>query len=105
MSDNDSGATWKAEKDRLMNLTDEEKNKRLEDKGAVQLKDIPTWKDTKPKEEKPDIPEDFQIKSPDLDLADKVSVFKGDITKLGIDCIVNAANESLLGMYSTVDSG
>jgi len=30
-------------------------------------------------------------------LNDKVSIFKGDITKLEIDVIVNAANEKLLG--------
>jgi hypothetical protein len=32
-----------------------------------------------------------------VDLADKVSFYVGDITKLEIDSIVNAANNSLMG--------
>ena len=34
---------------------------------------------------------------PDSDINSKVSLWQGDITQLEIDCIVNAANSSLLG--------
>ncbi|KAI0368809.1 A1pp-domain-containing protein [Pilatotrama ljubarskyi] len=36
-------------------------------------------------------------------LLDRVSLYQGDITKLDVDCIVNAANRSLLGVALLVD--
>jgi O-acetyl-ADP-ribose deacetylase len=40
---------------------------------------------------------DVEKYTPDDTLNTKVSMWKGDITCLEIDCIVNAANTSLLG--------
>ena len=68
----------------LVSLQDEYLQEELQIKGVVRLSDIPTIK------------EKYSVKVP---FAEKISLWQGDITRLKIGAIVNAANSQMLGCF------
>lgn len=76
----------------VLALQDEYLKQRSIEKGIVSLKDIPTIAD----------------QGSSHDFADKLSIWQGDITRLSVDAIVNAANSQMLGcfipMHSCIDN-
>ncbi|KAG8443882.1 hypothetical protein GDO86_009179 [Hymenochirus boettgeri] len=78
---------WKEEKVRLLTMTREERRKEYRD--YISLEKIPSlMEELKSKaSNKEENSEDLQIKN---SLCEKVSLYKGDITQLEVDAIVNA---------------
>ncbi|MGN0167406.1 MAG: protein-ADP-ribose hydrolase [Acetatifactor sp.] len=68
----------------LLRLQDEYLQEELSEKGIVALTDIPTLK------------EQYVSSAP---FAEKISLWQGDITRLKVGAIVNAANSQLLGCF------
>ena len=68
----------------LVSLQDDYLQEELRVKGVVRLSDLPTIK------------EKYNAKAP---FAEKISLWQGDITRLKIGAIVNAANSKMLGCF------
>ena len=71
-------------KEDVLRVQDEFLAEEAREKGIVTLKDIPSVKEA------------YGSSHP---FADKMSIWQGDITRLSVDAIVNAANSQMLGCF------
>ncbi|XP_077907515.1 ADP-ribose glycohydrolase MACROD2 isoform X9 [Ictidomys tridecemlineatus] len=84
---------WREEKERLLKMTLEERRKEYI-RDYVPLNTIPSWREEmkgKNQNDEENTQETLQMKK---SLSEKVSLYRGDITLLEIDAIVNAGRPS-----------
>nr|XP_046258649.1 ADP-ribose glycohydrolase MACROD2 isoform X5 [Scatophagus argus] len=79
---------WKTEKERLLRLDREDRRKEYRRQDFVSLDKIPSWREENRSNEK----EEGKELTGGGGLSDKVSLYKGDITLLEVDAIVNAVD-------------
>uniref|UniRef100_A0A3Q3IWW5 Macro domain-containing protein n=1 Tax=Monopterus albus TaxID=43700 RepID=A0A3Q3IWW5_MONAL len=79
---------WKTEKDRLLRLSSEERRMEYRRQDYIFVNKIPTWRDESRSNDK----EEGEHMPTGEGLSDKVSLYKGDITVLEVDAIVNAVD-------------
>ncbi|XP_072520069.1 ADP-ribose glycohydrolase MACROD1 isoform X2 [Salminus brasiliensis] len=82
------GADWKKAKKELLSMSLEERRKKY--RTYISLDEVPIWSHPG------DASDETRYKAND-ELNKKISLFRGDITKLEIDAVANAANKTLLG--------
>ncbi|XP_056133942.1 ADP-ribose glycohydrolase MACROD1 [Lampris incognitus] len=87
---NSAEGDWREAKDFLLSLSVDERRQHYRTSTYVTLDKIPVWTPTSDGSERPRYPRNEKLDQ-------KISLYSGDITKLEIDAIVNAANKTLLG--------
>nr|XP_046262414.1 ADP-ribose glycohydrolase MACROD1 isoform X4 [Scatophagus argus] len=87
---NSAEGDWKKTKDFLLSLSVKDRRQYYRPSTFVPLDDIPVWTPTAGGSEQTLYPRNEKLDQ-------KISLYSGDITKLEVDAIVNAANKTLLG--------